>query len=83
MLDLGANGPDEADELPGECSDDLPDGPALVREVPVAAMQALLGTPGHGRDLRWQRRLQLALPQAEMRSVPVVPGGLDENAAQV
>jgi hypothetical protein len=82
-LDLGADRPDEADELAGEGGDDLAGGLALVGEAPVPPVQALLGAPRNGGDLRGQRLLKPALAQAQVRSVTVVPSRFYENAAKV
>src|SRR5688572_1119046 len=45
-------------------------------------MQALL-SPGDGGDLGWKRLLHLALSEAEVRTMPVVPCRFDEHATQV
>ena len=61
LFDFGADRPDESDEFPRESSDDLARRFALVREEPVAAVQAFLSAPGDSGDLWWQRRVQSPL----------------------
>lgn len=46
-------------------------------------MQPFLGAPDNSRDLRWKRLLESSLAQAEVRTVALVPGGFDQNAAKV
>lgn len=74
VFDLGANRPDKADELPGERRHDLARRFALVRQQPVSAMQALLGSPGNGGHFRGKRLLQPLLTQTEVWPMTVVPG---------
>ena len=80
---LCADRPDEADEFAGESSDDLASWLALVGEEPVATMQALLGSPSDGGNFRRELFLEPLLSQTEMRTMTIVPGGLDQDAAQV
>jgi hypothetical protein len=82
-FDLGADRPDEASELADESGDDLAGWLALVEEEPIAAMQAFLGSPSDGGNFQRELLLEPLLPQTVMRTMTVVPGGLDQHTAQV
>src|SRR6266404_2379878 len=83
LLDLHPHRPDETSELAGDRRHHLLLRLAASDEARVAIVQTVLRLPGdllHLRALSGLARSQLG---ADGRSVPVGPGRLDENAAQV
>src|SRR5687768_13866818 len=82
-LDDDSDRPDEAEQFPRDGCHHLLLALATPQEPAVAAMEPVLGFP---RDLLHRLtlcRLTLTQGRADLRSMPIRPGRLHDNAAQM
>src|SRR5256712_548023 len=83
LLDVYSDRPDEAQQLARDGGDRLLLGLALADQPAVTVVQPVLGLPSDRFDLLAQTLLALAQRPKDCRAVPIGPGGLTYDAAQV
>ena len=82
-LELTADRPDEAEQLPAQSGDDLLLVLALGQQCSITGMQAVLRAPGNGFDRLARAGLAGCQYRADVRAMSVTPGRLGHDTSQV